>query len=115
MNEHDRILRRASVLKLKYIHIYMEDPEQDGSATYWKNISRQEKDSSYVNLKTSETGDFLSINPSKTEMLLERDSCEYSLLKCVQHKMREMNVWHICNLGTWRRTKVTFMLKLLPP
>jgi hypothetical protein len=40
----------------------MEDPEQDDSATYWKNISRQEKDSSYVNLKTSETGDFLFIN-----------------------------------------------------
>jgi len=25
-----------------------ENPEQAGSATYWKNISRQEKDSSYV-------------------------------------------------------------------
>jgi len=92
-----------------------EDPEQDGSATYWKNVSRQEKDSSYVKWKTSETGDFLFINPSKTEMLLERDNCEHRLLKCIQHKMREIIVWHICNFGIWRRTKLSIMLKLLPP
>ena len=93
----------------------MEYPEQDGSATYWKNISRQEKDSSYVQWKTSETGDLLSINPSKTQTMLERDNSEYRLLKCRQHKMREMNVRHICNLGIWRRTVVNFMFKLLPP
>lgn len=92
-----------------------EDPEQDGSATYWRNVRTQEKDSSYVKWKTHETEDFSSTNPSKTEMLIERDNCEYNLLKCTQCKMREMNVWHICDLGIWRRTVVSFMLQLLPP
>ena len=107
------ILRR--VLELKFKKKLWEDPEQDGSATYWKYVRRQEKDSSYVKWKTSESGDSLFINPPKTEMLLETDNCEYWLLKCRQRKMRETNVGHICNLGILRRTMGSFMLMLLPP
>jgi hypothetical protein len=64
MNEQDSDTEKGISTKIKK-NTYMEDPEQDGSTTFWKNISTQEKDSSYIKWKTSETGDFCPLTHLK--------------------------------------------------